>query len=357
MGLTIDTEKLKDMVGKAIVCASNNKLIPITSLMSVKVEGGKLTLSTTDSTNYFYVSSSDNVECEDFEVSVLAEQFTKLIQKTTSKTVEISMQENSLMVKGNGTYHFELPTDDGSPIKFPNKVPNEGMNNLGEVKKSVIDKIINYNKPSLAVGVELPALCTYYCGENVVTSDQVRICSTKEKLFSEPKLITAQLMEVLSVVSSDNITILSNNDCLVFETNTEKLYAPITQGAETYPIVPIMTLVDMDFTSNCKISRTAVNDLLERVMLFVTKYDDKSIKMTFTQEGLMFSSKQSNGVELIPYVESNNFKDFTCFIDVEYLKSQIATQTGDYLNIGYGSETAIKLITDDVIQVVALKEE
>ena len=38
MELTIRTSELQDMVSKVIKCSSNNKLLPLTSLMSIKVE-------------------------------------------------------------------------------------------------------------------------------------------------------------------------------------------------------------------------------------------------------------------------------------------------------------------------------
>ena len=56
MNLTIKTTELQEMVSKASKCVSNNKLIPITSLMNIKVCNHKLTLTTTDAINYFYVS-------------------------------------------------------------------------------------------------------------------------------------------------------------------------------------------------------------------------------------------------------------------------------------------------------------
>ena len=101
MELKIKTETLQDMVSKSIQCVSNNKLIPITSLMNIKVKNNVLTLTTTDSTNYFYVTSDDKFDCEDVEFSILADTFVKLIQKTTSKEVILSVKDSIFEVKGN----------------------------------------------------------------------------------------------------------------------------------------------------------------------------------------------------------------------------------------------------------------
>ena len=92
MTFTIKTQELQEMVGRSIQCVTNNKLIPLTSLMSISVKSAVLLLTTTDATNFYYNYSKTKVDCEDFEVSVLADLFTKLIQKTTSENVTIEIE-------------------------------------------------------------------------------------------------------------------------------------------------------------------------------------------------------------------------------------------------------------------------
>lgn len=356
MEFSIKTEKLQEMVGKASKCVSNNKLIPITSLISIGVENNQLVLITTDATNYFKTVAEDKVDCENFEVAVLADTFTRLIQKTTSDNVSLSLEGNSLKIKGNGTYTMELIMDEsGLPVKFPKKWADETWDaSLGVIKLSTVNTILNYNKPSLAVSLDVPALTSYYCGDKVVTSDSFKICSTAVKVFDKPLLISSRLMDILSIMSEEDINISSSDKALLFHTKTDLVYAPITEGIESFPIDAISGLVDSDFPSTCKIPRVAVLEIIERLSLFVSPYDKKGINLTFTKDGVMFSSKKSSGVELVPYASSDNFKDYTCCIDIELLRSQIATQDNDYIELSYGSEIAIKMVTNNVTQIVAL---
>lgn len=356
MELKIKTVDLQEMVGKAIKCASNNKLIPLTSLMNVKVENNLLTLTTTDATNYFYTSAE--VMCDDFEVSVNADLFTKLIQKTTCENVSLYVKNGAFVVQGNGSYTMELPLDEnGMIIKFPKKITDDFRKDGGIIKSSTIKNILNYNKPSLAVSTELPALTCYYCGDSVITSDRFKICNNAMKVFDEPTLITAQLMELLGTISSENITVMRGEHELIFEGSNDTVYAPITEGIETFPHEAIMSLVDSEFESNCKISRVAVLNLIERLNLFVSPYDKRAVRLTFTKDGIMFSSKKSSGVELIPYVDNSNPVDYTCMVDIEMLRSQITSQTGETINLYYGSDIAIKMVSDNITQIVALAED
>lgn len=358
MQFTIKTLTLQQMVDKVSCCVSNNKLIPLTSLLSIKVENNTLVITTTDATNYFYVKSVDKVDCENFEVSVIADLFIKLIQKMTSENITITVEEN-LKIKGNGNYTLELILDEnGNPVKFPKKYDEtEFRNDGGVIKVSTVNTIINYNKPSLAVSLELPSLTTYYCGDKVITSDRFVVCATDIKAFNTPYLITSKLMELLSKMSSEDIKITTTDKDMVFETDTETIYAPITEGIDTFPVDALEDLINSEFNSRCKVSRHAVVEVLDRLGLFVSPYDKKAITLTFTKDGIMFSSKKSNGVELVPYVMSDNFSDYTCSIDVEKLKSQIATQSDENIDVSYGSEIAIKLITNNIIQIIALSEE
>lgn len=357
MNLKIKTEVLQEMVSKVSKCASNNKLIPITSLMSIKVKDNTLTLTTTDATNYFYVSAKDKVDCEDFEVSVISDVFTKLIQKTTSQDIVISVEGGILEVKGNGNYKLELPLDDGNPIKFPSKLPDDGFKNVHEVvKRSSIEKILNYNKPALAIDVSIPACCSYYCGDKVVTTDRFKVCSSDIKLLSNDLLITPPVMELLGVMSEEDISVWYGDDFTVFWTATDVLYSPKTDGIETFPIDALKGLIESDFPSKCKVSKDAVLEMLDRLSLFVSSYDKKAITLSFTNEGILFSSKKSNGTELVPFIESEKFAPYTCDIDIEFLRSQIVVQEGENINLSYGSDIAIKMETGNITQIVALIE-
>lgn len=357
MEITVKTTELQDMVGKAIKCASNNKLIPLTSLMNIKVYNNILTLATTDATNYFYVSKLDKVDCEDVEISVLAETFTRLIQKTTSDTVTLDIDNAILKVKGNGTYTMELPLDEnGGVIKFPKKL-SDTVESVGTLKLSTVKTILAANKASLALNMELPVLTCYYCGDKVVTSDRYKICSTAIKTFEQPMLLTSALMELLGVLSKEDITVSKFDNNLVFETDLETVYAPITDGVQQFPITAIEGLVNQEFTSSCKVSKSAVLNVLERLSLFVSPYDKKAIYLTFTNEGVMFSSKKSSGAEVVPYISSIAFADFTCCIDIEMLKSQITTQDTDELELHYGSEIAVKFVNKNITQIIALIED
>lgn len=356
MQLQIKTTVLQDMVGKAIKCSSNNKLIPITSLMNIKVANNTFYLTTTDATNYFYVKSGEKVECEDFEISVIADNFTKLIQKTTSENVILDYSDKRLKVKGNGEYNIELPLDEnGGPIKFPEMASIELAIGCGTISQEAIKSALDYNKSSLSTSLSYPALTCYYCGDSIITSNQIKICANKVKSFDEPTLVSGQLMELLGVMSN-NIEITKTEEKMIFRTDLECIVSNISAKIDEFPLAPIQGLLDSNLESSCVIPKDVVLNVLDRLSLFMSNYDNKGIDIVVTKDGVMFKTTSSNGVEVVPYTDSQNFVDYVCRINIEVLKEQLSTHAKNEIKFYYGNPKIIKLESDNITQIIALME-
>ena len=54
--MKVKTEQLKELVGKAIQGAGNNKLAPITQMMNISVKNKRIKIITTNSVDYLYIT-------------------------------------------------------------------------------------------------------------------------------------------------------------------------------------------------------------------------------------------------------------------------------------------------------------
>lgn len=361
MSVTIKTDKLKDMVSRVVKGASCNKLIPLTSLMAIKLDEGVLTLITTDATNYLYIREK-GIAGLDFNVSVPVSVFAKLIERMTCDSVVITVTDKILLVKGNGNYKIELPMDEdsGKVVRFPDPLSNVKFDDTEtkEVNLSTIKVILNSLKSALAVTLEDPCYTGYYVGDSVIATDTYKIASLGVAgLFGDSKLISPELMNLLSVMREEKINVDAVDNIIAFGSPDCTIYGTVMEGIEDYAVDAIMGLVDIEFDSVCKVPKNSLLQVLDRLALFVNQYDKNGIYLTFTQEGLQIESKSSSGVELIPYYESNDFKEFTCCIDIEMFMSQIKSLAVDMVELHYGLDNAIKMIDGNVTQVVALLED
>ena len=358
MKLTINTSTLQSMVAKAMKGASCNKMIPLTGLMAIQLMDHELTLMTTDATNYLYVRE-DKIEGDDFYVVVQAEMFSKLISKLTCEKVSLTLKDNVLMVTGNGKYSIELPLDEeGELIKYPNPM-KDGVKTTEStaLNLSTVKLILNTAKAALADTLEVPCYTGYYVGNKVVATDTYKICGINIKLWDEPALISPEMMNLLDIFTDEKFTAMRGDNVMIFESKNCVVYGTLMDSIDDYQIEAIEGLLEQGFESSCKLTKSALLQLLDRLALFVSPYDKNGVYLTFTKNGLQIESKQANSVEIIPYTESENFHDFTCCVDIEMLHSQVKANTGDGITIHYGEDNAIKIADGNVVQVIALLED
>lgn len=358
MKMTINTSTLQNMVAKAMKGASCNKMIPLTGLMAIELNNYQLTLITTDATNYLYVTE-DKVEGDNFYVVVQADMFSKLISKLTCEKVSLELKDNVLMITGNGKYSIELPLDEeGELIKYPDPLANCAFSNtVTKINLSTVKLILNTAKSALADTLEVPCYTGYYVGNKIVATDTYKICGINIKLWDEPALVSPEMMSLLDIFTDETIEVTRDGNTIVFESANCTVFGTLMDSLDDYQIEAIDGLLEQGFDSSCKLNKSALLQLLDRLALFVSPYDKNGIYLTFTRDGLQIESKQANSIEVIPYIESDHFHSFTCCVDIEMLRSQVKANTGDGITLHYGEDNAIKLTDGNVAQVVALLED
>lgn len=359
MKLSMKTVVFQELVSRAIKGAGQNKLIPITSLMAIEVKDGKLRIITTDASNYLYIKQ-EPVTGNDFYVVVPVEQFSKLISKMTSENISLELDETSLVVKGNGTYKIELTLDEeGNLIQYPDPLAelSESPVYTKTVKLTTIKTILATNKASLAVTMEEPAYTGYYVADKVITTDSYKLCALNVPVLDKAVLVSPETMDLLDVMTVEDIDVDVFDDLLVFGTKDCTVYGHKMEGLDDFDIAGINRCFEAEFTSNCKISKTDFLAALDRVSLFVSKYDNKAVTLTFTDKGLNISSKASTGNETLAYMDSNNFTPYMNEFDFTLLVQQLKAYAGDSVNIYYGHDAFLKFVDGNVIQLLSIMQE
>ena len=359
MKLTLNTVKLQDMVARAVKGASNNKLIPITSLMAIELKSNHvLTLTTTDATNYLYIDEH-KVDGDVFYAVVPVDVFSKLIARMTCENVTLTVHPEIkiLEVKGNGNYKIELPLDEnGQLIKYPNPY-KEGENSDIKLNLSTVKVILDTLKSALATTLENPCYTGYYAGDSVIATDTFKIANMDISLFDTPVLVSAELMNLLSVITDENIYVSIDGDVLQFSTSNCRIYGRAMEGIEDFAVEPITALVDTEMDSVCSLNKVQLLQVLDRLSLFVGPYDKNAVRFTFTREGLEVSSKASSSVEMIPYISSKDFREFTCMIDVQMITQEVKAIQADVIEMYYGEDNAVIMKDGNITIVVALLED
>lgn len=353
--VTVPAVKFQDMVARATKGASENKLLPITSMMCIELKDHVLSLTTTDTANTLVIKS-DKIEGDDMYAVVPVRQFSALIAKITSDTIQLTLKGDSLHIKANGDYKIDLPVDEDGVVQFPQfSFDKEGDGAI--INLSSVNDILNINKASVAKTVDTPCLCGYYLGDQVITTDEQTICFNDMKLTEEPYLISVEMMELLALSKQEKITWWHKDGFFLFETDDMILHGVEHDGKDMFPAEDIMGYLETEFPSCCKLPKIALQDLISRLAIFIEPYDKNGAYFTFTKEGVKVNSKKSNSDELIPYLESKDFAPFVCCVDIPMIKGLIDANPGESVDLWYGNEACIKMTSGKVTQVLALLED
>lgn len=357
--MKVVTSRMKDAVNKAIKGAGFNNLIPITSMIGIKLSDGKLRLLTTDMTNTLCIII-DKVAGDDMDITVDADKFGKLIAKTTSEDIGLAVNEDVLYVKGNGTYKIPLISDEEGLISFPDVNLMEDIKTTDcKTKLSSVMQAYNINKSALAKTLENPALTGYYCGENVISTDANVITFNGFKMLDceNPILISAQQMQLLTLNTSEDIDVFMDDNTIQFVTEDVIIDGALMEGIEDFPANEVNAYLDEAFTSSCKVPKDLLLSVLDRLALFIEPYDKNGAYFTFCKRGITIHSKKDASTETINYVESKDFAPFVCCVDIPMLKEQLQANPDDTVKICYGNENALKIESGKVTQVIALLED
>ena len=353
--MQIKTTKLQEMVSKAVKGVGANKLVPLTEMIAIKLDSEVLTITSTDINNYLNVTA--NVEGDDFYAVIYADQFSKLIARTTSEDVELTVVDRELKIKGNGEHAVPVILDDetGNMLDYPD--PSKEFNRehrIGSISADVLRTILSEIKPSVATTVEIPQYTNYYVGEFVMATDTYKIGWLDSKVFDEPKLISVPTMDLLEVLMADTpIEVFESNGKLLFISESGTLYAPSMPGIDTYQVERIMDYIQQSYPCKCKLPKLEVLQLLDRLSLFVDINDNGAVSIAFGKDGVTIASQQSNSVEVVPYLSCEDFADSQGVMYLDMFRAQAKAQTGDALELHFGDGKSLKLV-DSVTKVTSI---
>lgn len=357
--MKVVTSRMKDAVNKAIKGAGFNNLIPITSMIGIKLSDGKLRLLTTDMTNTLCIII-DKVSGVDMDITVDADKFGKLIAKTTSEDIELLIIDDVLSIKADGTYKIPLISDEEGLISFPdiNLMKYVKIADC-KTKLSSVMQAYNINKSALAKTLENPALTGYYCGDTVISTDANVITFNGFKMFDceNPILISGQQMQLLTLNTKEDIEVFIGKTDIQFVTEDVIIDGALMEGIEDFPANEVNAYLDEAFTSSCKVPKYLLLSVLDRLALFIEPYDKNGAYFTFGRKGINIHSKKDASTETINYVESKDFEPFVCCVDIPMLKEQLQANPDDTVKICYGNENALKIESGKVTQVIALLED
>ena len=352
---TFSTEKLKQLVAYAVKGAGFDANITESMQLGIKVADSIISLSTTTGETYLRVS--DRCTADDMNITVDAEIFSKLISKITSDTVDIDLKGKVLEVVGNGKYKLELiPDEEGNTKVFPDKF-KEQSELIGTIPANDVVTINSSIKASLSENIG-SIYSQYYVGDIVASTDRIMLSVLNKKYFDTAYLFSVEFMDLMLLSCADVSIYKSEHTIVAISKPSENceiaICAPVPDNTSDYDIESLTKFANLSAPAFCRVKKVDLINLLDRLSLFVNKFDEGAIKLHFTQDCIEVSSMASSGIERIEYTECKDIQDKEIKINIKRLNKQIKAYNSDLVDLSYGGDVCIKLVDGDISQIIAL---
>lgn len=366
--IQIETNTLKDILNKVGRCASNDKTAPMTQLMHIYAKGDILQFTTTnevDTCIYTYTLGENEVEFGEFDVTVMVDQFIKLISKFTSATVNIKLSDtgNEILILGNGNYKLALPLDGSHPIVYPeikasldsatDKYVGPIYNLIAAAKctEGALTKITSDIPPE-----DYPRTNYYFDSTGCVTLDGFKASWYRdENLLAFNTLLhpsTIKLLPILDATGRDVEVYKSTTGEIIFKNDVITLISKEARGLDVFPYEVATSLIDSPIEASVQVAPGHFLSALDRLKLFIGMDDDNCIKLVFSDKGLFAYNCATSCSEQI---SAEALEDFDCFVDIDNLMTQLkAFDSAEPINLGFGNDQFIQLEGDGLGQIVVL---
>ena len=205
--------------------------------------------------------------------------------------------------------------------------------------------------------MEIPFLTGYYISDKIITTNREMMTCINEQILSLPILISSEMAELIQLLEGEYVSLIQDDNKLLFETDKVIIYGKQLEGIEMYPVQALNNLMNLAYENVITVNKEELLNVLDRMSIFVADYEQNGVFLSITEQGLQLTSQKSNASEVINIKNNNSITTpFRCLIDIEMLKSQVQVNTNEDIQINYGQEKSIKLVDGNNTIVICLMD-
>lgn len=366
--MIIRTEDLKLLCSKILYAVDSSELSNLSDILQLKNKDGYLHLSVTNK-EYFVDVKINTYEEENFNATVSASLFLKLISSMTCEAIEFICKDKNLVVIGNGEYNIPMVYDYNNEIL---ELPNIVINNITKtfnIDADILNSILIYNSKGLPNGItNNQAQRMYYVDEKGAITFSTGACINSFSL-SEPvsMLLPAKVVKLFKLFKSGDVSFSigydkDNDDSLdivktkvSFSDDTTRITAIIALNnalIQSVPVDAIRNKAFEDYKYTITISKDELLASINRLMIFENKGNSNPANITFTDNSLVLSDITNK--ESIYYLSNSNnsLQEYSTKIFLQDIKLALESYKGSSVNINFGNNQAISIIYNNICSII-----
>lgn len=363
--MIIKTELIKPACSTILLAVDSNDLSAITETLELKAVGNNLQLNVTNREYYARVNL-DLEEPETFKATVNANLFLKLISQTTSEFINLSVNDKTLIVKGNGTYKLPLIYDGENLLDLPEININNSTATF-DIDSDILSSILTFNTKGLCQGITGKLVQKlYYVDENGCITFAKGACVNNFTLPQPIKvLLTPRLVKLFKLFKGDKVKFTLGYDSITndiiqtkvkFETPNIELTSILSCDdtlLNSVPVKPIRDRAMNTYPHSVVLSKDALLQTLNRMMLFTNLKENVYGVFKFDKDALTISFKGEDTTETIAYANQSNVTEkYEATLDLVDLKSTLEGCTEQFININFGDGQAFVVARGNIYNVI-----
>ena len=364
--MIIRCEELQKVCSKILFAVDPNSLSMITETLAIYTEKNFLYLAVTNREYYVKIKLDIQEEVE-FNATVSADLFLKLISKMTTETVTFDIEDNYLVITGNGTYKLPMIYEGDTLLSLP-EITINNITSEFDVETSVLSNIVNYNSRELSKKYVIanPVQSMYYIDNKGCITFTSGACVNKFSLPTSIKLLlTDKIVKLFKLFNGETVKFIYGQDTLAngivqakikLYTDTEELTAIINSDDNLVNTVPADAIRNRAFNTydySVVVNKKVLLDAIDRILLFVGNALAPYGKFEFSNNKLTLSSDIGDNKEIIHYEnELENLSEYNAIFDLTDLKLVVGGFKSDYVTINFGNQQAVVLIDKNIYNVI-----
>lgn len=364
--MIVRTDEIKDVCNKILFAVDSDELSIVTETLSLKAYGGYLNLAVTNREYYVNVPVKI-VEDIEFSATVGATIFLKLISQITTDTIELTTDDTTLYVKGNGSYKLPLIYDGSVLLELP-KIDVENVTATADVSGDLLNSILTYNGKELSKSdmITRPVQRLYYIDNEGAITFTKSACVNKFNLPCDVRiLLNPKIVKLFKLFKNESVKFSLGHTDIGGSLQTrvsfcsDSLFINAILSAsddmiDTVPVEAIRKRAYGDYSYSANVNKDALSQALSRIsLLSLTKSCPKPYsRFTFSSDKVVISDTDMNNFETVYYNNSIQDCSFETTLDLNDIKTTLDSCTEPYINIKFGDEQAVVVVRNNIHNVI-----
>lgn len=369
--LIIRIEDIQQACGKILAAVDSNSLSVLTETLQIKTENKKLYISVTNR-EYLAKVKVDIPDDVEFVATVNANLFLKLVSQITTDTIELSIADSILILKGNGVYKLPLIFNGDELLELP-EITIDNPTVEFDIDSNILLSIIQYNAPQLKMGqASHPMQKMYYVDETGAITFIAGACVNDFELEKPVKmLLNDRLVKLFKLFKGEKVHFTMGMDAITDEIIQTKVRFTTPDVSitsilscddtmlKTFPVDSIRSRANADYTHSVKVNKDQFLQTINRLLLFSSANSAKDVikpisEFKFDKDHVVVFDTRGENKEEVWYSNSSADLDDTydTLIDLNDLKMTLETCSDTYVTLKFGDSTAIVVEHGNVKNVI-----